>query len=139
MNNRDYRFYIDRAKNRHGFKYDNQIQDALGFKGSMLAMVTRKGKHLSEEKMIELARLAGIDETIALMDLNLWKSEGDAKKAYAKILQKITASVALALGFILLSQPAYANSAMAVIPALFVNKAMCLYILWKIIYFFHYI
>lgn len=112
MENRDYGFYIDRAKAAQGFKYDNQLDVALGFKGSMINHVKTGKRHLSEEKMVELAKLAGIDPAVALLDLGAWTSEGEARKTYAAILEKIKAVlVILATAGALSAPPAHASPA----------------------------
>lgn len=93
MHQRNYRFYIDRAKEKQGFKYDKQVDAALGFKSSMTAVITKPGStgHLSDEKMLELAALAGMSDIIALMDLHIWKADSEAEKtAYKEILKRIS-------------------------------------------------
>lgn len=140
MHQRNYRFYIDKAKANQGFKYDKEVDMALGFKSSMTAMITKEGstKHLSEEKMMQLAALAGESDILALMDLHIMKAENDdAKKAYTKILQKITAAVIAALGInALTSSHALAFSGVIVAtPSLTsVAPVVCFCILWKMIY-----
>lgn len=97
---RDYRFYIDKAKEKQGFKYDNQVESALGFKGSMISIITKPGshKHLSEEKMMELAALGGQSDIIALMDLQILKAEGAPQQnAYKEILKRISAIATVVL------------------------------------------
>lgn len=91
---RNYSFYIEEAKKKQGFKYNNQIENALGFKGSMMAIIQKGKGHLSEEKMLELADLAGVDKEIALLDLNMMRASGTAQKTYAGILQKLTQTTA---------------------------------------------
>jgi len=103
MNERDYSFYIDRAKQVQGFKTDLQVNQALGFKGSVASLLRKSKMHLSDENMINLANLAGIDETVALMDLGILRCEGNAKKAYKRILEKMTAAALIALFIVALS------------------------------------
>ena len=88
---RDYQFYFDKAKEKQGYLYDNQIDHALGFRGAMTTLLKQGKRHLSEESMISLARLAGIDPALALIDLGYMKTKGEARKTYASILQKIQA------------------------------------------------
>ena len=90
---RDYAFYIERAKQAQGFKYDNQLDMALGFKGSMCCIL-KKGKiHLSDDSMVALARLAKIDPAIGLLDLHMMKTEGETQKVYASLLQKMERTI----------------------------------------------
>lgn len=107
---RDYKFYIAAAKKEQGFLYDNQIDEALGFKGSMIHIVKKGKKHLSEEKMIELANLAGIDPELALLDLNLMRSKDTkAHPFYLKIAEQM-AHICLVAGVLIgLSSPSHAN------------------------------
>ena len=88
---RDINFYIDTAKEKQGLKSDNALNKALGFKGGMASFLRLGKTHLSDDKMIELARLGDLDETTALMDLNMWRASTPAvQSAYANILQKLT-------------------------------------------------
>jgi len=95
---RDISDYMEAAKKEQGFKSDNQLNIALGFKGST-ASFWRVGKSVpSDESMIELAKLAGINPLIALADLNIWRASGAAKTYYKeakKTLEKATLSIAL--------------------------------------------
>lgn len=93
---RDYDFYIEKAKEKQGFKYNNQVDAALGFKGSMTSML-RKGSHLSPEKMLELAKLAGEDPLIALIDLHFLNSDGEVKKTYKKISKTLSQSLQIVM------------------------------------------
>lgn len=92
---RDYNFYIETAKQNQGFKYDNQIDQALGFKASMMSMVKKGKTHLSDESMAKLADLAGVDKEIALLDLNIMRAPPTLQKTYAGILQKLTQTTAV--------------------------------------------
>lgn len=48
--------------------------------------------------MIKLAALAGIDETTALIELNVWRTDGAAQKSYSELLVRLAgATLALAL------------------------------------------
>jgi transcriptional regulator with XRE-family HTH domain len=93
MEVRNYEFYIERAKANQGFKYDNQLEEALGFKSSMIAIIKKGKKHLSEEKMIELAKLANIDPWVALIDLNILKSSGEVRSQYEDIMSKLGTTI----------------------------------------------
>ncbi|PCI56355.1 MAG: hypothetical protein COB36_06155 [Alphaproteobacteria bacterium] len=112
MHNYDY--YLDKAKDVQGYKYDNQIDHALGFKGAMCCLVRQGKRHLSDDKMKALAKLAGMDEEIALLNLNIWRAPENVKSSYASILQKITqvtACVAVMIGFTLAAPtPSYASN-----------------------------
>jgi hypothetical protein len=88
---RDISFYIDTAKEKQGLKSDNELQRAMGYKGSQISFFRSGKSGISDDKMIQLARLGGHDETTALMDLNMWRASTPAvQSAYANILQKLT-------------------------------------------------
>lgn len=120
---RDYNYYIEKAKEKQGYLYDNQVDMALGFKGSVMCIIKKGGKHLSEDSMVKLARLAGIDPTVALIDLGYMKTDGEAKKTYAAILQKIMAVFLIAVSLIGFSNsPAQASSQMEVTNNVYYGK-----------------
>ena len=90
---RDINYYLDTAKKKNGFKSDLQLNRELGFKGSMVSFL-RKGKsHISDEKMIELARLAGENPELALMDLNYMRADGEAKTTYKRMIELLRKSL----------------------------------------------
>jgi len=90
-------WYVDRAIGNQGYSSDTKLDIALGYKGSFISYL-RKGKALpSPDKMVELAKLAGVDPSIALMDLAIWNSQGEAKQHYQQILKKIVSVFALLL------------------------------------------
>lgn len=110
---RDINFYLDTAKVQNGFKSDNELQRALGYKGAMVCYLRSGKTKISDEKMIELAHLAGQDEDQALMDLNMWRSPSPAvQKAYANILHKLSYAAMLiafvSVGFVGFASPSHA-------------------------------
>ena len=112
---RDYNYYIEKAKNVQGFKYDNQVDIALGFKGSMTTMLKKGKRHLSDESMFKLAKLADENPLIALVDLNFMRTDGEAKKSYKKLYDGLKKSVhMLGMVGILTLLPSLAHAATAV-------------------------
>jgi len=107
---RDYNFYIEAAKTKQGFKYDNQIDSALGFKGSMINHVRKRNKQLSEESMIKLAELAGLDPLTAIADLNVLRSKGTAAHPlYQRIAEQVLHICLVAGVLVGLVSPSHAN------------------------------
>ena len=96
-NMRDYTFYIEKAKKEQNFVYDNQLNLELGFKGSVCAQLRKNKMHLSEEKMIELAKLANESPLIALIDLNIMRSENNVKEHYKEISKGLEKTVLFVL------------------------------------------
>lgn len=91
-------FYIDMAKEKQGLSSDNALNKTMGFKGSTMSYLRLGKSHLSDEKMIELARLGGLDETTALMDLNMWRTSNPiVQKAYANILHRLSHAAVIAV------------------------------------------
>jgi len=93
LHHKDYCYYIERAKQQQGFKTDLQLNQKLGFKGSVTSLL-RKGKmHLSDESMHKLAILANENPELALMNLNYMRAEGDAKNTYKKMIDLLRRSM----------------------------------------------
>lgn len=111
---RNYEYYLEKAKQNQGFLYDNQIDEALGFKGSMTTMIKKGKRHLSDESMVKLAQLAGEKPEQALLDLNVWRAPDSVKSTYATILQKLTHTTAaiciLAASTLTYTAPSHAAS-----------------------------
>lgn len=108
---RDYDFYLDKAKELNGFKYDNQIDAALGFKAAMACQL-RKGKtHLSDDKMFALSKLAGENPLIALVDLNFMRANGEAKKSYKRMSVKLSKALQMVMiSWVLAMLPSVAHA-----------------------------
>lgn len=95
---RDINFYLDAAKQKNALTSDLALNRALGFKSSMCHYLRSGKSGISDEKMIELARLGGLDETTALMDLNMWRTSNPiVQKAYANILHRLSHAVVIAV------------------------------------------
>lgn len=111
MNNRDLEFYIDAAKKAQGYKSDLELGRALNFAGSGVSFWRKKKSLPNDQRMIELAKMAGIDPAVALIDLAMWRTEGETKQTYASILQKLQACILIGAAVIGLSgSPAHAKS-----------------------------
>lgn len=113
--NRNLDFYIDRARSNKGFKSDLELGRHLGFKGSAVSF-WRVGKAFpSDETMVQLAALAGVDPAIALLDLNAWRSGGAAREAYNGMLKRLVGAgiVAALTALFVVFPPDDGHSAMA--------------------------
>lgn len=94
---RDINFYIEQAMEKGGYSSYRKLQTALGYTGNQVVFM-RKGQSLpSPEKMVLLSKIGGIDPAIALMDLAMWNTQGEAKQTYANILEKISKTACIAL------------------------------------------
>lgn len=83
-------FYIEKAKEHSGISSDRQLGPVLGMSTAAISQF-KTGRALpSDDSMVRLAELAGVDPYIALIDLNSWRSEGAARNAYKEILKRIS-------------------------------------------------
>ena len=79
---------IEKAKVNSGIRSDNQLAKAIGIAHTSLMRVRKGWGHLSDDNMIKLGKLAGVDETESLLLLNVWRSTGAAKEAYTGMLKR---------------------------------------------------
>lgn len=93
--------YLDLARARQGIESDRQLGTAIGLKKG-IAHQYRKGAALpSDDAMVALAHLAGIDPEIALLDLNQWRAKGAARSVYMEMARRLagtTVALLVALG-----------------------------------------
>jgi hypothetical protein len=86
--------YIDLAIKYSRLTSDRDLDRRLGFTGTNVNHWRTKRTWPSDEAMIALAGLAGIDPSTALIDLNIWRSKSEkAKGHYRALLEKVTAAV----------------------------------------------
>ena len=78
--------YLENAKTATGTKSDSNMARKIGISRALLHAYKTGKAPPSEQAMIALAKRANLDETEALILLNLWKSEGDAKAIYKRLL-----------------------------------------------------
>lgn len=100
---------MDKAKQNNGFKSDRQLSKAIGCGEPTLLRIRRGWGYPSEDNMMKLGELAGIDRASALLLLNMWKAEGEAKNTYMDILRRVSAT---ALCFIIMvtASPSFAHN-----------------------------
>lgn len=89
---RDIFFYINAAMQRAQCSSGRKLSEMLELSPNTIATY-RRGNLPNDETMMKLAKIAGIDPYIALLDLNTWRTEGETKKAYQGILQKIRMAI----------------------------------------------
>lgn len=91
---RNLNYYICNAMANQGVLSERELSKTLGkahnFVNNLLV-----GKALpSDEVMMKIADLAGLDKQAALLDLNVWRSPTPVRDAYVGILQKLTQTTA---------------------------------------------
>ena len=89
--------YADLAKEKNGFKSDRQLSKNLGFSGNSVSYWRRGMNFPSDDMMMKLAKLAGVDTTTALIDLNVWRTDGETQKAYQGLSRRMASFLSLAL------------------------------------------
>lgn len=109
--NRNPSWYLDEAKHISGVKSDRQLSEMIGQSSNWAAQIRSGRAFPADETMMKLAAIAGVDPWTALLDLNMWRSQGAAQDVYRSILEKIKASIVIiALLGALSASPALAES-----------------------------
>lgn len=93
---RDIFFYISKAMSNSGASSERKLAEMLGLSHTWVTHI-RRGALPTDETMEKLARIAGIDTAVALLDLSAWRTDGPARKAYESILQRITSAALIML------------------------------------------
>ena len=77
--------YCDRAKAQSNIKSDRKLADALGITSPSLSQYRRKRAWPSDNTMVKLAELAGLDPKQGLLYLSTWRAEGKALELFIEI------------------------------------------------------
>ncbi|MEO1151371.1 MAG: hypothetical protein AAFW83_10340 [Pseudomonadota bacterium] len=93
--------YMDAAKSARNFKSDRELARNLGITCGPINQL-RSGRTMpKDETMIAIAKLAGEDEQVALLRLNIWRAgssrAGDHYKSILKLLTGMAAAIVLGL------------------------------------------
>lgn len=96
---------------------DNDLGRALNFKSNRVTSWRTRRAHPSDEAVVKVAILAGVDPRQALMNLQIWRNENDPEvvKCYEAIREVIRKTAAVFVIAILAMamyspNPAFANS-----------------------------
>jgi hypothetical protein len=90
--------YLDAARTRAGIASDRALSVRLGYKEQAVNAWRLKRAWPSDESMIALASLAGIEPSIALIDLNYWRAKTSAaRKQYSEIRRQLARAVMAAV------------------------------------------
>lgn len=100
--------YIDLARKNAEIKSDRELSTALGFRSNTVSHWRTKRAWPSDDMILRLADLAGVDEKTAILDLGIWTNSGRAKKVYSTLLERIGATVTTLLIAAGLASPAHA-------------------------------
>lgn len=107
--------YIDAACERARLT-DRQLGKYLGKSHATVSHWRTKRTWPADETMIALAEVAGMDPEQALIDLNIWRSTGEARRVYERMAGHL-APAALCLAVILMGQAIFSTPATAYGPA----------------------
>ena len=117
MNDMDLDFYLDQAKRNKGIKSDAELSRLVGFKSNAVTFFRCKKAFPSDQTMVRIAELAGVDPRRALLDLNIMRSDGEPKAAYmqmaailAQHARHVSAMILVCFGVLILAaSPAHAG------------------------------
>lgn len=91
--------YIDAARARSGLPSDRQLGVHLGLSSGALNQWRTRRAWPSDDHMIRLAELAGLDPLAALIDLNRWRTTAvqstRAAQLYEALSERLKAGVAV--------------------------------------------
>ena len=82
-------FYIDNAKTIYRVDSDRKLSIALGLNPSSVSTWRVGRSYPNDDTMVKLAKMAGVSEAQALLELSYWRSEGETKKVYHSIWEKV--------------------------------------------------
>lgn len=83
--------YIDAAKERNGYKSDRALDRALALSGAAVSHWRTGRSFPTDDTMVKLADLAGIDRRAAMLDLCIWRTAGAARKVFEDIAKTAAA------------------------------------------------
>lgn len=95
--------YIDKAVDNQKLRSDRALGVKLGMSPASVCHFRTKKAWPSDATMIKIAKLADLDETEALLNLNIWRNfDSDAAPLYSRLMDKLKAAamLCLAVGFI---------------------------------------
>lgn len=122
--------YLDAAKELENISSDRRLAKAIGVTPATVNSWRMRRTWPRDGAMIALARAAGRDPHRALIHLNAWRTDGEARAAYESLARKISGTAAaiaicVGVGFAGASQPAEANTAGTERPLNFQNYKLC--------------
>lgn len=93
--------YLDLARNRQKLPSDRQLCAHLKCTDAVVSQWRKRKSFPSDEHMVRLAELAGLDPQVALLELACWRAvsrnENVAVGVYKRLLERVTHTAAAAL------------------------------------------
>ena len=105
--------YIAEAKKRTGVSSHRKLCALLEIAPNSITNYFNKGVYPNDKTMLKIAKLAGVNDTKALLDVNIWRSSGRCKALYSKMAEIIKQSGATLAVFLLSAVPALASSGLS--------------------------
>lgn len=103
--------YLDAAIRRQGLKSDRDLGRALGMSGGPVCQWRTKRSWPTDDRMRQIAELAGVDPHEAVIRLNIWRNlNTPVAKVYSDILAKLTGLAASFLLFVGILAPGHADA-----------------------------
>ncbi len=93
----DFRDYLAAAREKTGLKNNHQVALKLGMSNGIMSMYTSGQRSPSQETVLEIAKLAGIPEEVAVVDWARWNDKSGKKRAFWNKLRAAAAALNLAL------------------------------------------
>lgn len=109
--------YLDRAKDRNSIQSDRKLSDALGHSQTAITQWRTRRAWPTDKVMVKLSKLAGIDPAEGLLDLNIWRSDGEAVSIYSRMKKAMHAAVVILVVSIVGQLTIPAKQALAAFPA----------------------
>jgi hypothetical protein len=94
--------FINKAIEINKFKSDAELARAIGKTPTQISNYRKRKTWPSEESMIQLAKFAQENPETALVNLSIWRSEGQARQTWQKVLSTMTIT---ALFFLFILSP----------------------------------
>jgi len=81
--------FLDLCKVRTNTVTDSNLARKIDVTRSSIALYRKGASFPSDATMVALAKRAKLNPDECLLLLNIWRTEGDARKAYKSLLKKI--------------------------------------------------
>lgn len=121
-------WYLDEARARAAIPSDNALSRRLGFQNQAVNHWRLRRAWPSDDAMMALAELAGVDPAKALLDLNTWRCKSErVRDSYLALIAKISAAGILAYALSTTLPPA-ANASRTDQPRISQYYALCVII-----------
>lgn len=120
--------YLDAAKEVNNFKSDRKLCEAIGLKPTAITQWRTRRAWPTDTAMIRISELANVDPAEGLIDLNIWRSDGEASSIYTRMRKALHVAV-IFLVFAIAGQAAIPRDATAATSPAVQHESPRLYIM----------